>query len=226
MIQTRWPFSLSSMKTILVSTLLILIAFIQTACTTLGDKYKPTEVPKEKAQVVVYRPSRFMGSANSPYVCLDNKVVGEFPNGGYLVLEVEPGSHKIGQLQLFGDMNSVTTFNPKANEKYFLRYEVALLNGVSEHMKAGMAGGMAATPNVGVVGGAMSGAALAAFTPSKSEKHSIVSQADPRVHKEVANPGIFFVKEAFAMTEIQNVREYKVPKLSKKFCDEKTAKKE
>ena len=56
-----------------------------------------------KARIYVYRPSRFVGSASRLKVAIDSQFVGKTGSGTFLMVELDPGSHRISGLSSESD---------------------------------------------------------------------------------------------------------------------------
>ena len=56
-----------------------------------------------KARLYVYRPSRLVGSGARLKVAVDSQFVGKTASGTFLMVEVEPGSHRISGLSSESD---------------------------------------------------------------------------------------------------------------------------
>lgn len=179
-------------------------------CATLGPKYSSTQsqVPKNKALITVYRPWKFVGSAGDPYTCLDNSAVGEFYNGSYYNVEVNPGEHYVSWGTIDGQSKNGVHFIAKQGEQYFLRFDISRLSGAKEATQAaGMAG-------AGAVGYVASGAFF-----NKESKETISKIIDDRIQKEVNNQGLMFVKKEFAQTELTDAKLYTVKQYSTNWCN-------
>ncbi len=73
------------------SVLVLGAVVVLTNCASLGDPYKKPNVSNDKALVVIYRSSAFVGFANSFDVKKDGAVVTTLKNGGFFPLYVKPG---------------------------------------------------------------------------------------------------------------------------------------
>lgn len=56
-----------------------------------------------KSRIYVYRPSRFVGSMARLKVAIDSQVVGKAASGTFLMVEVDPGSHRVSGLSSESD---------------------------------------------------------------------------------------------------------------------------
>jgi hypothetical protein len=56
-----------------------------------------------KARLYIYRPSRFVGSGARLKVAVDSQLVGKTASGTFLMVEVDPGSHRISGLSSESD---------------------------------------------------------------------------------------------------------------------------
>ena len=72
-----------------------------------------------KARIYVYRPSRFVGSAARLKVAIDSQFVGKTASGTFLMVEVEPGPHRISGLSMESDRGVV--IEALADSTYFFK---------------------------------------------------------------------------------------------------------
>ncbi|MCB0378098.1 MAG: DUF2846 domain-containing protein [Bdellovibrionales bacterium] len=179
---------------------------LTTSCASLGDKFKPVaKTNSDKALLYVYRVHRFTGSAGSPYVCINDQVVGEIPDGGYFPVEIQPGQHQVS-LKSLGEELVKTPFQARAGQTYYLRMETTA-------SKKGT--------GTGLVMDSM-------LANSDEEKKAILASLDTRAQKNNDDPGFIFVKESFALNEIKKNKIFNVPKYEKNYCgklERKSAKK-
>ena len=77
-----------------------------------------------KGSIYIYRNSSFVGVIQRPDVIVDGKKSFELVSGGYRLLKLEPGVHRI-ELTQMGEVFVSTEFETKPNETHFLRYEIA-----------------------------------------------------------------------------------------------------
>jgi hypothetical protein len=184
------------------------------SCASLGPKYtSPPLKDSKSATLTIYRPSLFTGSAVSPYLCIDQQVAGEIANGGYQTLQLSPGKHRIEQ-KINGVFSGTFVTDLKAGQAYYIRYDASTYNGTSDTI----------TTNASVQGGLVGYAVASMFVPDKKDIEAITTNVDTRVQKTVHNPGMFFVKESFALSELPQTKEYKLNKFSKNFCEAKKLK--
>jgi hypothetical protein len=72
-----------------------------------------------KARIYVYRPSRFVGSAARLTVAIDSQVVGKTASGTFLMVEVDPGPHRISGVTSESDRGVV--IEALADSSYFFK---------------------------------------------------------------------------------------------------------
>jgi hypothetical protein len=60
-------------------------------CAASGPKFERAAVPANKAVVYVYRNGSMLGAASTYHLLANDKYVATLTNGGYCVLEVDPG---------------------------------------------------------------------------------------------------------------------------------------
>lgn len=194
-------------------TILLSFVFLMSGCASLGDKFSQEKsISKGKALVYFYRVKRFMGSAGSPYVCLDGKVVSEAINGGYFPLEIKPGQHNI-KIKTYNDKFGGVDFIVQKGKTYYFRYDVTMFNGVADSARAARGAGLQNG------GGAIGAGMGAMFESSKGEIAKIAGSVDKRAQKTALNPGFLFVKPSVAKSEITKTKRFVAPKYSKNFCE-------
>lgn len=65
-------------------------------CMAIGPKFEPLSSPDAAVtKIAVYRPADFANSGTTPHLYVDGTKVAEITNGGYVVLEVKPGVHRL-----------------------------------------------------------------------------------------------------------------------------------
>lgn len=75
---------------------IVLSVLMLQACMALGPKFEPLSAPASNvSKIAVYRPANFTNSAITPDLHVDEKKVAEITNGGYVVLDLSPGVHRI-----------------------------------------------------------------------------------------------------------------------------------
>jgi hypothetical protein len=195
---------------LLVLSTLVLSAF---GCASLGPVYQEqTLTNKKMAQLNIYRVKKFAGSAGSPYLCLDNKVIGELTNGGYFVTEIEPGDHTLMRKTMGANAGDVK-FTAKAGEAYYLRADYSNDNGAQESANIGRQAAL------GPGGGGALGAAMSAgFFGGSAERETLKANKDQRMNSVGLNPGFLFVKPEFAKTEITQTKLFVVPEYKTDPC--------
>ena len=187
----------------------ILSLILFSSCSLFGTKYSKQKVifPKDKALLTIYRPWRFIGSANDPYTCLNNKVVGEFYNGKYYHLVLKPGKYHVDHAALLGGPSeNGVHFEAKPGEQYFLRFELSQIVGVDE-----------ATINGSAAGGA-SVYTITSLIFANRELKELDKISDQRVQKKINNPGLMFVKESYALSELKDIERYENKKFNSTAC--------
>ena len=76
---------------------LILVAFVLTACTSGKTEFFPSQgYSADVAEVTVIRKRRMLGMGFSMQVLLDDKVIARLKAGQYVTFFVDPGVHTIG----------------------------------------------------------------------------------------------------------------------------------
>lgn len=71
------------------------------------------------ARIYVYRPSRFAGSAARLKVAIDSQFVGKTGSGTFMMIEVEPGSHRVSGLSSESDRG--IAFEALPDSTYFFK---------------------------------------------------------------------------------------------------------
>ena len=80
---------------------LVPLLFLATACSVASAPQELTVTALTftpspgKARIYVYRPSRLIGSGARLKIAIDSQVVGKTASGTFLMVEVDPGSHRI-----------------------------------------------------------------------------------------------------------------------------------
>jgi hypothetical protein len=72
-----------------------------------------------KARIYIYRPSRFVGSAAGLKVAIDSQFVGKTGSGTFMMIEVDPGPHRVSGLSSESDRGVV--FEAMADSIYFFK---------------------------------------------------------------------------------------------------------
>lgn len=72
-----------------------------------------------KARIYVYRPSRFIGSGARLKVAIDSQFVGKTASGTFLMVEVDPGTHRISGVSMESDRGVV--IDALADSSYFFK---------------------------------------------------------------------------------------------------------
>jgi len=77
--------------------LLIMAAFLLTACTSGKTEFFPSQgYSSDVAEVTVIRKKRMFGMGFSMQVLLDGEIIARLKAGQYVTFFVDPGVHKIG----------------------------------------------------------------------------------------------------------------------------------
>lgn len=167
-----------------------LCAILITGCASLGPKFSSLQPqPKSKALVYVYRPKAFTGSVRSPNITVNDKKIGEIPNGGYLVAEVDSGRTTIAQTDFVGEKSTEETVVLQPNQTYFLRFDLSLPNFKNKITYEGKV----TDEKCKFMG---FNATLA------SADIRLFQSMDTRVQKAGCSLGFFFVKEELALKEL------------------------
>lgn len=189
----------------------LLSLLLCSACASLGPQFtKAQKASKDQSLIYIYRVKKFAGSAGSPYLCLDKKVVGEVPNGGYFPLEMSPGSYELTMRGALGENLASFPFTVKANHVYYVRTDFSLNSGARENTD------VARQAALGPGGGGALGAGIGAvvndqFFGDEEEGNKILTQLDKRAQQQSKNPGFLFVKPEFAEAEIAQTKLFTVP---------------
>lgn len=72
-----------------------------------------------KSRIYVYRPSRFAGSAARLKVAVDSLFVGKTGSGTFMMIEVEPGSHRVSGLSSESDRG--VAFEALPDSSYYFK---------------------------------------------------------------------------------------------------------
>lgn len=104
-----------------MKTLSLLSLLLLTACAGTGDIYRSTVVPETKAQVVVYRPSSFVGSGYSPNVEINGRPTCRLANGSFFVRNLNPGQTTLSASAWDLPGTSRLSFDTRAGQQYFVR---------------------------------------------------------------------------------------------------------
>jgi hypothetical protein len=106
-------------------------ALLLTGCGASGEQFKVGALKPTagRALVYVYRPSTFVGIANSEvaFLHLDGRRLARIRIGGYLAVPVSPGQHKVTTTQSAGDADtgkvlSERSFSVHAGSTVYLKY--------------------------------------------------------------------------------------------------------
>lgn len=181
------------------------------SCSLFGTKYSKQKInlSKEKALLTIYRPWRFAGAVFDPYTCLNNKVVGEFYNGKYYQLILKPGKYYVDHAALLdGPSKNGVHFEAKPGEQYFLRFESSRIVGFDETMT-----------HASAAGGPMMYLTFGLFFANR-DPGEFVKISDQRVQKKINNPGLMFVKESYALSELKDIEKYENKKFNSTACNE------
>ncbi len=78
--------------------ILILIAtLVISGCAATGPAYSELKPIRENTGILyIYRPAKFLNSAVSPGIIIDEQEYAVLPHGGYMVFELDAGIHNIG----------------------------------------------------------------------------------------------------------------------------------
>ncbi|MCL1090171.1 DUF2846 domain-containing protein [Shewanella profunda] len=113
---------------------LVVIASL-TGCSATGPKFTQTEAPEaNKAKVYFYRPWAMLDGAAAPTVQINGVDSFNISNGGYHVLDLNPGNTIISVKEEGGIMSNWRSgplqiaFDAQANNTYFVRLTAELAN--------------------------------------------------------------------------------------------------
>lgn len=173
-------------------------AILLSACAG-GPKFDSVKAAaKDKALIYVYRPNRFGGAARSPDIYANSVKIGTIRNAGYFSAEVEPGPNLIQLGGALGDKTKGLNAPLSAGETYFLRIDFSL-PAFDKHMRPD---GTPTAENCGIYTGIPIFKALT----SNDELTKILAGTDTRVQKDICSPGIMFVTEKFAESELKDTK--------------------
>ena len=95
---------------------LILIAFVLTACTSGKTEFFPSQgYSADVAEVTVIRQKRMLGMGFSMQVLLDGDVIARLKAGQYVTFFIDPGVHKIGVKK-----STITVMLESGRKHYFM----------------------------------------------------------------------------------------------------------
>lgn len=78
--------------------IIVVVISVFSGCSATGPRFdlaKAEVVPPTGSQLYVFRESAFIESGTYPVVLLDGRETGDLRNGGYLVTQLDPGSHEL-----------------------------------------------------------------------------------------------------------------------------------
>ncbi len=95
-------------------------------CGPSFGEVQPTLQPvaKDKARIILFRDSHFMGWGASNDVKIDDKPVGNLANGTFLVADHDPGDIRIALIGDFFSGDFAFSFEAKAGETYYVEYQM------------------------------------------------------------------------------------------------------
>lgn len=107
-------------------------SFLLLACNATGPKFTQFEaLDTNQANVYIYRPWAMLDGAASPTIQIDGKDNFDLSNGGYKVISLKPGKHKLTVKEgafmsnwRAGEMN--IEHKLEANKNYFVRLSAEL----------------------------------------------------------------------------------------------------
>jgi hypothetical protein len=108
------------LKTVALFSLFLFLA----ACAASGQLYSPqvlTSPSKNKAQLVIYRPSAFTASVSITNVEINGMPACELPNSSFFKFDAEPGQTTVSASIWGGIGTSKLTLKTKAGSRYFIR---------------------------------------------------------------------------------------------------------
>ena len=103
----------------------LILVFLLSGCasTLTGPLYKEVSAPNDgRSHLYIYRPDVFTNSLIAPGIVLNNKEVFLLENGGYTILNLNPGINKIN-IKLSDNYkgHSELKIDAKENKKYFVK---------------------------------------------------------------------------------------------------------
>jgi len=115
------------MYTKFFSVFLLIISFIISGCSATGPKFSELEpVGNSTATVYVYRPWMMLDGATAPTVQIDSIDTFDIKNGGFKVLNLDSGTHKLtikkGSLLSNWRADEMSlNYDFKSGQRYFFR---------------------------------------------------------------------------------------------------------
>ena len=103
----------------------IIFVFLLSGCasTLTGPLYNEVSAPNDgRSHLYIYRPDVFTNSVIAPAIVLNNKELFLLENGGYTILNINPGTHKLSiKLSENYKGNSELKVKAKKNKKIFVK---------------------------------------------------------------------------------------------------------
>jgi hypothetical protein len=109
-----------------ILTLLLLIG-LQFGCAAKGPRYSETNFHKTEgmAEVYVFRLNKFTGGGGCIEIRIDDEVIGDLANGGFIRKEVTPGNHIASMPATPTDILKLNV-NASQDKPTYIQYSVAL----------------------------------------------------------------------------------------------------
>lgn len=125
---------------------LLLSLILLTGCAGTGPAFDASQTPhsSSKAELVIYRPSSFIGSGWSPATFVNGVEKCDIINGSFYYAAVPAGSTKVEYSVLEHSERSGYSFSAQAGHKYYIRIspeKAKMLGGAT----FGLAGSLAAS---------------------------------------------------------------------------------
>lgn len=121
----------------------IALMALLSGCASTGANYTAAPVPKNQAQVVIYRPSAFVGFAVSSAIELNGRPTCHLANNSHISRNFQPGPTTISASTWSMPGNTRLTFNAAPGKQYYIRVQFNNEKVMSWGM-GGLVGGLAA----------------------------------------------------------------------------------
>lgn len=111
-------------------------------CSATGPTYSQYQSQEANSSVVyIYRPSKSVNCCVAPAVYINGQKKNSLKNGGYVVYELEPGTHVVAVGDgTYGFEKSALQLDLGAGESYYLKWVIGPVENFSELVLASVAG--------------------------------------------------------------------------------------
>lgn len=100
----------------------ILLSLLLTGCASTGQPFNSIPpIQKKSAQLVIYRPSAFIGVAESPTVIINGIKKCAMPSSSFMISDFEPGYTRIEFNEYAGLSKSSVALKTNAGERYYIK---------------------------------------------------------------------------------------------------------